>query len=130
VLSNFGRNLAASHLVNCFNADDAPAEFFTLKTFLELAFCLTGAEYLNRFCITNTCDDVIIVFAELVRKLPVSRVLRRASWDEPPENRTCFSMSDFIGLCFFPFVCEDHNNSLPMVNPQTHSSFHCLLLCL
>jgi hypothetical protein len=129
MLSNFGRKMTVSHLANCLNADDAPAEFFTLKTFLEFVFCFTGAEYLNRFCITNTCDDVIIVFAELVRELPVSRVLRRASWDEPPENRTCFSMSDFISLCFLPFVWEDHNNSLPMVNPQTHFSFHRFPLC-
>ena len=37
VLSNFGRDLTISHLVNCFNTYDASTEFAFLDPFLQLA---------------------------------------------------------------------------------------------
>jgi len=54
LLSNFVRNMIISHLVHCFNTDDASTKFVSLKTFLQLTLGLTGAKYQNRFCITNT----------------------------------------------------------------------------
>jgi hypothetical protein len=40
VLSNFCRNLAIGHLVNCFNTDDASTKSFIRESFFELAFGL------------------------------------------------------------------------------------------
>ena len=40
-LSDFRRNMAVSHLVNCFNTYDPAAEAYALKTLFELALCLT-----------------------------------------------------------------------------------------
>jgi hypothetical protein len=37
VLSNFCRNLTISHLVNCFNTDDASTEIVSFKTFFQFA---------------------------------------------------------------------------------------------
>jgi hypothetical protein len=53
VPSNFCRNLIISHLVHCFNADDASTKFISLETFLQLTLGLTRAKYQNRFCITT-----------------------------------------------------------------------------
>jgi len=45
VLPDFRRNLTIGHLVNCFNADDAPTQFVSLETFLQLALGLTRPKY-------------------------------------------------------------------------------------
>ena len=44
VLSNFCRNLAIGHLVNCFDTDDASTKSFIRETFFELSLCLTGTK--------------------------------------------------------------------------------------
>ena len=77
-LSNFRCNLAIRHLVNGFNSYDASLECSALNPLCELDLCLSRAKYLDGFCITNLRDDVIIVSAEMRRKLSVSRVLPRA----------------------------------------------------
>jgi hypothetical protein len=52
VLSNFCRYLIISHLVHCFNADDASTKFVSLETLFQLILSLTRAKYQNRYCIT------------------------------------------------------------------------------
>ena len=44
VLSNFCCNLAISHLVNCFDTDDASTQAFIRETLFELSLCLTGTK--------------------------------------------------------------------------------------
>ena len=44
VLSNFCRNLAIGHLVNCFDTDDASTKSFIRETLFELSLCLTGTK--------------------------------------------------------------------------------------
>ena len=44
VLSNFCRNLAIGHLVNCFDTDDASTQAFIRETLFELSLCLTGTK--------------------------------------------------------------------------------------
>ena len=74
VPSNFCRNLIISHLVHCFNADDASTKFISLETFLQLTLGLTGAKSQNRYYITNTPDYHLVVNVEI----PVN-VFRRLS---------------------------------------------------
>jgi hypothetical protein len=77
-LANSLGNLAISHLVNGFNSYDASLEGSALDTLFELGLRLARAKYLDGFCITKMRDDVIIVSAEMLRELPLSRVLPRA----------------------------------------------------
>ena len=44
VQSNFCCNLAISHLVNCFDTDDASTQAFIRETLFELSLCLTGTK--------------------------------------------------------------------------------------
>ena len=77
VLSNFRRDLTISHLVNCFNANDASTELVSLDPFFQLALCLTRAKYQNRFRITNTRNYRIIVNVEMSRELSLAAVICR-----------------------------------------------------
>ena len=64
-----------SHLVNCFNTDDASTKFVSLETFLQLALGLTRTKYQNRFCITNTRNYLIVVNVEMSRKLSLAAII-------------------------------------------------------
>jgi len=86
VLSNFCRNLIISHLVHCFNTDDASTKFVSLETFLQLTLGLTGAKYQNRFYITNTPNYRIVVNVEMPRKCFLAAI-------------TCRYYLGFIGRC-------------------------------
>src|SRR5574341_137044 len=77
ILSNFRRNLAIRHLVYCFNADDAPAEFALLKTFLQLTLGLTRAKDQNGLCIANTRNYRVVVDVEMSCKLPLAAIICR-----------------------------------------------------
>ena len=77
VLPDFRRNLTIRHLVNCFNADDAPTKFVSLETFLQLALGLTRPKYQNRFCITNTRNHRIVVNVEMSRELSFAGIICR-----------------------------------------------------
>jgi len=65
VPSNFRRNLAIRHLVDCFNTNDASAKVDSFQTFLQFSLCLTRTEYQNGFRITNARDDRIVVNVEM-----------------------------------------------------------------
>src|SRR4030065_1788607 len=77
VPSNFRCNLTISHPVNGFNTDDASTQFVSLETFLQLALGLTRTKYQNRFCITNTRNDRIVVNVEMSRKLSLAAIICR-----------------------------------------------------
>ncbi|HTM08220.1 MAG TPA: hypothetical protein VL754_07510 [Verrucomicrobiae bacterium] len=76
MLSDFCRNLAIRHFVDCFDADDAPAETFFGETFFELALRLTGAEYKNRLDIADMRDHFVKVFVQMAGKFFISLVVR------------------------------------------------------
>ena len=69
MLSNFCRDLAIRHFVNCFNTDDAPTKFISRETLLQLALGLTRTKDQNSFCITNARNHRIVVNVEMSRKL-------------------------------------------------------------
>ena len=58
---NFRRNLTIRHPVNGLNTDDASMQLVSHETFLQLALGLARTKYQNRFCITNTRNDRIVV---------------------------------------------------------------------
>ena len=66
-----------SHLVNGFNTYYASTEFFSLNTFLELPLCLTRTEYQDRFCITNTRNNLIIVDVEMSGRVSLAAIICR-----------------------------------------------------
>jgi hypothetical protein len=124
VPSNFRRNLPIRHLVGCFNAYDASTEVVSFKTFLEFSLRLTRTEYQNRLRITNSRDYRVVVDVEMSRECLLAAV-------------TCRYLLGFIGatkrgitrpaeLSFrlgyyqpylFTLLRNNHDNSLPMVNP-------------
>jgi hypothetical protein len=53
LLSDFCHNLRISHLVGWFDTYYVSAGVVFLQSFFELALCLTGTKYQNRFCLTN-----------------------------------------------------------------------------
>ena len=75
VLSNFYRNLAIGHLVNCFDTDDAPTESFIRETFFEIAPCLAGAKDQNQFCVAKMRHHRVIVSVEMATELSVPLIL-------------------------------------------------------
>ena len=77
VPSNFRRNLTIRHPVNCFNTDDATMQFVSHETFLQLALGLTRTKYQNRFCITNTRNDRIVVNVEMSRRPSLAAIICR-----------------------------------------------------
>ena len=75
MLSNFRRNLAIRHLVNCFNTYDTSTEVVSFKTLFQFALCLTRTKYQNRFCITNRRNYRIVVNIEMSRKRSLEAIL-------------------------------------------------------
>jgi hypothetical protein len=71
VLSNFCRNLAIGHLVNCFDNDDAPTESFIRETFFELALCLTRTKEQDGLCVAKVRDHLIIIYVEMAGILAI-----------------------------------------------------------
>jgi hypothetical protein len=72
VLSNFCRNLAIGHLVNCFNSDDASS-----KTFFELSFCFARPEEQDGVCVAKLRDYLIIIYVEMAAVSAVLLVFPR-----------------------------------------------------
>ncbi len=135
VPSNFRRNLAIRHLVDCFNTYDAFAKVDFFKTFLQFALCLTGTEYQNGFRLTNARDNRIVVNVEMSRRGSLSAVIcRYLQW---LIGALKARIERTTGLLFnrryhqsylFSFVSNSYDNRLPMVNPQTHFRSHRFLL--
>ncbi len=75
MLSNFCRNLAIRHLVNCFNPYDASTEVVSFKTCFQFVLGLTRTKYQNRFSITNTRNYRIVVNVEMSRKRSLAAII-------------------------------------------------------
>ena len=61
MLANLGHDLWLRQLVNGFNANDTPAEFFLLKLFFELALGLTRPHDQDGVGVANRRDDLVII---------------------------------------------------------------------
>lgn len=53
----------------------ASTQFVSHETFFQLALCLTRAKYQNRFCITNTRNDRIVVNVEKPRRPSLATII-------------------------------------------------------
>ena len=68
MLANLGHDLWLRQLVNGFNANDTPTEFFLLKLFFELALGLTRPEDQEGLGVAHLTDHLVVV---VVQPLPV-----------------------------------------------------------
>jgi len=74
MFANFGSDLAIGHLVHGLNGKDPSFQSFTLKMFFQLSFCLSGTKNLDRVCIMNNSENLVVKIVEVVPELPVSCV--------------------------------------------------------
>jgi hypothetical protein len=136
VPANFRCNLTIRHLINRFHSYDASTEVVAFKTFSQFALCLTGTKDQNRFGITNSRNYRIIINVEMSCKRFLATIVRGhlqcfigpLKRGIPRTAELLFSLRYYQpGL--FPFVRNRHDNSLPMVDPQTNFCSHLFLLC-
>lgn len=75
VFADFRGDLAVGHLIDGFHGDDVSTELVSLQTLLELAFGFTGAEDQNGIGMTDGCNHLIVVLAQMARKLPLVAII-------------------------------------------------------
>ena len=130
-MSNFCCNLRISHFVNCFNTNYMSTEAFSRELFFEFNFCLARTKYQNRFCIANMRNYIIVVSVEMFRKSSLLAIIwwnwLRFKWTAWTWIRCTLNM--FFNIRFyyfylFLFANKKYDNSLSMINPQSHFFSH------
>src|SRR5271165_472186 len=76
-LLHLGHNLWLSHFVGSFRRYDTYADLISLYPLYQLALCLTGAKYQNRFCITDARNYLIVVIRKMPHIISFPRIICR-----------------------------------------------------
>ena len=135
VLANFCCDLPIRHLVGRFNRDGVSPTLGVVETLLEFTLGFAGTKDQNGFGIANCRNHLGVILIEMARKLTFTGIIglnllwfvgnRRT--DTLKTARLFFNVG-FDLHRLFPFVRDNRDDCLSMINPQTCGRIHIVFL--